>query len=116
MSLEKNTGIKLEHFAEKLLSYQDRTGLSMSKSVLSRTLGHLNRGWAERIRGYDKKRKFEMPMWARQEGFPQNLPLIRGYEPLRTTEKLYRELELIEFARDWKPGDRVYTSISIGRS
>lgn len=116
MSVQTSSSVSLEHFADRLMKLDKRTGLVMGRTVLVQTLRYLDRGWSERIPGYDKKRRNQLPVWARVEGFPANLPLIRKYEVLKVSEELYKGLESIDFERDWDSKNPNFTTISVKRS
>lgn len=112
MTITTSSGISLEHFADRLIQLKERIGLFIARSILIRTLGHLDRGWSERIAGHDKKHRNKLPIWARADGFPTNLPLIKDCEVLQVSGELYKGfIELLDFERE--PDNSIFTSIAI---
>lgn len=113
MKLDDSSGSGMEKYAQRLLEFQDRTGLVYALSVVTRALRYLDRGWADRILNHNKKRRDEMPVWARQDGFPARLPLIRDCAPYETSKKLYDGLLMLDFEREWEPGKLDYTTVAV---
>jgi len=120
MLIDPDRTVSLEDYSKKLLTHADRTGCARSAGTLYTTLRYLDRGWAERIPRYDKRWRPHMPICAQLEGFPANLPLIRGTEPSETCGTLYSHLETLGFNRmkngeDWEPNNQntYYTTVRI---
>jgi hypothetical protein len=91
----------MEKYASRLLEYKERTGLDFTEKTLATPLRMLMRSWSNRFENCDRKKKYEMPIWARRDGFPVDLPLIRGCPTSQIGEALYEVLSSPIFDDDW---------------
>lgn len=113
--LDGSSKMNLDNLATRLSELGSRTGCWMGRTVISKYLGFLDRGWKERLpMHHDKKFRQNMPQWSRSEGFPKSYPLIRTHKHSEVGERLYRALDRLDFEREWQPSQNTaFTTISI---
>lgn len=114
LKLFTETGQTLKNLGEYLAKLKDQTGCYLAESVLEKHLGRLESGWRRRFPEYDKKKRYEMPFWARADGFPNQAPFVRNQNVHYTSEILFEALDRLDFARDWgTKNEDVSTTIGV---
>lgn len=116
MTLEIRPTCDMQHYAQRLIEFHHRTGFHQALSTVTQMLRYLSRGWSHSVLNYDKRRRNEMPLWSRQEGFPSQLPLVRNCDPYRVSRMLFHGLSQLDFHRDWEPGESTYTAVAVNHS
>jgi hypothetical protein len=116
MTLEMRPTCDMQHYAQRLLEFYHRTGFSQALSTVTQMLRYLSRGWSHSVLNYDKRRRNEMPLLARQEGFPSQLPLVRDCDPYQVSRMLFDGLSELDFPRDWEPDQSKYTAVAVNHS
>ena len=114
LTLSDEKTSNMNNYAARLLNYSNRTGLNYSQPVIYRTLLSLEKGWSDRIPNHSHARRNEMPIYARQDGFPARMPLIRGLKVPKIPRAIYETILELDFERDWDPTKGLMTSVTIG--
>jgi len=126
MAMDEGLGHTMANYAKRLVSLESKTGCVMAVDMVTHALGALDRGWSQRIAGYNKKARSHMPEWSRIDGFPGVQPVLSGQSPddIHVAEAIYETLSQLTFGlnpidnKDWDPeseGNPMFTTIYFPR-